>query len=696
MEPVIIRALLLALLMPFAPKSSAVCVAAGDEMEITLNGAAAATIVKPAAATPRETFAAEALQRYLKAISGATLPIRDDASMPTGKLILIGGPERNALTAGFISPAEFDASVPGPEGMLIKTFGSSILVLAGSSKNPFEYERGTLYAVYEFLEAYLGCSFGAYGAPGARMGEFVPVAATVRVGPLDHRKAKADNPYRTAIVQYYNTTIPPTHGLNGDFIDWLGKTRYNRILTMESIYTAYKGNGMLAEAQKRGIQFTVGHHESSLLFLPPDGNDLAAEKYFITHPEYYKLQSDGKRFHATTKWTDQWIFCSRNKPGQQHFAANANEWLRRNPYVDAICIWPNDATAPQCQDSLCKPFSKVENYTHFVNQVAIAVSKSNPNVKIDLLAYEDLYDCPAGLKLDSSVVVDVSTWSDAGLRTVGKKDGGSLLGTAYELSAKKWRATGAKVVYYEYFMGNFGAGQKYVPMADEMQPVFKYFKTSGLYQGSGTQVEPFNVWNCLFNFYAHARTSYDNDLTVPNLLARFGRIFGAGAPFVAAYLQYVESVLEGQATYDQAGTYLALNADKKKVYAWFDSAFAAEPEGVLRNNLRMLRMAFRYSDLSTNRGADAELRYLYDHFDSYKHDPGYGIFISLNGAAGAYTPDKWYAFSPPPLASARPPFRRISGGARLERGSGRMQVRIPGPEGLPGEARILRLPDARR
>ncbi len=696
MEPVIIRALLLALLMPFAPKSSAVCVAAGDEMEITLNGSAAATIVKPAAATPRETFAAEALQRYVIAISGATLPIGTDAERPAGNLILIGGPERNILTASLISSSEFDASVPGPEGMLIKTFGNSILVLAGSSKNPFEYERGTLYAVYEFLEADLGCSFGAYGAPGARMGEFVPRAASIRIGPLDYRKAKADNPYRTAIVQYYNTTIPPTHGLNGGFLDWLGKTRYNRILTMESIYTAYKGNGMLAEAQKRGIQFTVGHHESSLLFLPPDGNDLVAEKYFTTHPEYYKLQSDGKRFHATTKWTDQWIFCSRRKTGQQQFAANVNEWLRRNPYVDAICIWPNDATAEQCQDSLCKPYSKVENYAHFVNQVAIQVSKANPNVKIDMLAYEDLSDCPPGLKLDSSIVVDVSTWSAAGLRTVGKKDGSSLIGTAYELSAKKWRATGAKVVYYEYFMGNFGAGQRYVPMADEMQPVFNYFRNSDLYQGSGTQVEPFNVWNCLFNFYAHARTSYDNALALQDLLTRFTKIFGAGAPYVAAYLRYAEGVLEGQATYDQAGSYLAKNADKRKVYAWFDSAFAAEAEGTSRNNLRMLRMAFRYTDLSTNGGGDVELRYLYDHFDSYKHDPGYGIFISVTGSPGAFTPDKWYAFSPATFTASRPPSRRISGGPRVELARNRLQIRMPGTTAGPEGARIIRLPDARQ
>lgn len=36
--------------------------------------------------------------------------------------ILIGGPERNKITASFISEADFDALVPGPEGIYIKSY----------------------------------------------------------------------------------------------------------------------------------------------------------------------------------------------------------------------------------------------------------------------------------------------------------------------------------------------------------------------------------------------------------------------------------------------------------------------------------------------------------------------------------------------------------------------------------------------
>ena len=641
-----------------------------ESMVITINGTPNATIVQPSNPTLRESFAAEELQKYIRKISGATLPIKSDAKILSGNitrtnnsnntkivsetLIIIGGPERNLKTAELISQDDFDALVPGPEGMMIKSFGTNALVLAGSSKNVFEYERGTLYAVYEFLEMYLGCSFGAYGIPGMEIGEYVPKnifskseaieKGTIKTGAINYSKRRSDNSYRTAILQYHNTTIPPDHKLNIPFIDWAAKNRYNRILTMESIYTAFKKNGMYEEAKQRGILFTVGHHESSRFFLPPDGNSFFKEKYYTTHPEYYRLKSDGRRLHNTTAWRDSWIFCSRNRNTIEQFADNIKQWLAQNPYVDTVCIWPNDLFAPQCVDPLCAPYSKCENYAWFVNEVAKKVKTGYPGVKIDMLVYSDLFNYPQGVKLDPAVLIDESTWSNKGLRSVGKADGNSLIGTHYEINAKKWHDSGATVVFYEYFMGNFGAKQKYLPMADEMNAVFRYFKNTGYYQGSGTQIEVFNVWNCLFNFYTHGRTSYDVSVSFDKHLDRFCKIFGRGAPFIKSYIQYVESVIDGQVTYDQAGNYLAKNADRAKIYQYFERAYSAELQERLRNNIRLMRMSFRYTDLSTNGGGDAELRYMYDNFDSYKHNPGYGIYIALTGENGLYQPDKWYLF----------------------------------------------------
>ncbi|MEP7109918.1 MAG: DUF4838 domain-containing protein, partial [Ferruginibacter sp.] len=615
-------------------------------MDIAINGKARAVIVKPSEATLRENLAAEELQKYIRQISGALLAIKTDKDNVGGNLLLIGGPERNKKTAELISQVKFDAEVPGPEGMMIKTFGENKLVLAGSSKNPREYERGTLYAVYEFLETYLGCSFVAYGKPGKGIGEYIPSQKTISVSSIDKVQSKADIPYRTAIINHYQE-VSTDHGLVAPFIDWMIKNKYNRILAMASVYEAYKANGMLEEARKRGIAFTVGNHESTTLFLPMNGNAYFPEHYYETHPEYYKLQDDGTRYFSTTHWGGQWILDSRNRGAIEEVAKNITIWLTRNPYVDIVSLWPNDGVGEQCICKDCAPYSKTANYAYFVNEVAKVVSKDHPSAKIDMLTYVDIWPYP-GIQLHPSVQVDQASWNSKGVRRNGKNDGSSLIGTPYINNAKNWAANGAKLVHYEYYMGRFAWDHLYFPMADELDDIYLHMKNNGYALGAGTQIECYNMWNLLFNFYMFGRTSYNSSLKLKDNLQTFSKIFGAGAPHIRSYIEYAESVYEGQGSDqkgdEQPGKWFAKNVNKETVYKFFEDAFDAEPEGRLRDNIRMLRMAFRYTDLYVNGGGDGEMKYMRDHFDSYYSKLGYGISIKKEGS-GMFTPDKWYKLS---------------------------------------------------
>ena len=615
---------------------------------VTTKGVAHATIITPVDATPRELLAGQILQRYIQKISGAVLAIKKDNQPVKGNIIVIGGPERNKKAAQLISEQSFDAEVPGPEGYMMKTFGDRALLLAGSSKNIFEYERGTLYAVYEFLESVLGCSFVAYGKPGEGLGEYIPVKKSISLQELNTAQRSADNTYRTAVLTYYKD-IPLDHHLAAIFIDWLSKNKYNRILTMASVYEAYKKNGVLQEAVNRGILFTVGSHESSMLFLPPDGNNYFPEHYYTTHPEYYKLQIKGTRYHARDIWNGQWIFDSRSEEAIDEMARNVKAWFTKNPYVDRVCIWPNDHSDYQCTCDKCSPYSKTANYTYFVNEVAKRVRRDAPNAKIDMLVYSDLWQSP-GFALDPAIAIDQANWNTSGLgmRAYGKSDGGTLLGTFFEKNAKSWATNGGPIVYYEYYMGSFGWNQVYFPMADELQSIYADFHANGYANGSGTQIECYNLWNFLLNYYVHGRTAYNTRLTLDDNLKKFTRIFGRGAPFIRSYLTYAESVFEGQTPSDSVdvapGAWFVNHINKDSVYSLFEKAYDAETEGRLRDNIRLLRMAFRYSDLFVNEGDQAELKYMHDHFDSYDSVTGYGISIRKKGA-GNYSPGKWYVMS---------------------------------------------------
>ena len=95
-------------------------------------------IVLPRAATSREIFASEELSKYLTQIfCEIQITTTNDSTELSGDVILIGGPERNIQTARFLTEAQFDHIVPGPEGMLIQTLDDNTLLLAGRQQQKY-------------------------------------------------------------------------------------------------------------------------------------------------------------------------------------------------------------------------------------------------------------------------------------------------------------------------------------------------------------------------------------------------------------------------------------------------------------------------------------------------------------------------------------------------------------------------------
>lgn len=622
------------------------------------------TIVTPETATKREFFAADELYRYLnKILSGIEIVITNDSTQVTGNKLLIGGPERNKLTAAYISEADFDAVVPGPEGVFIKAFGDDTLVVAGSSKNVNENERGTLYAAYELLERFLGCSFAAYMNPDYAGGEYVSNLKEIDLSGIEYIKAAADNSYRTAITEYHGRSHESV--LNTLFIDWLAKNRYNRMLLWMRSYETLKEIGTIDEIEKRGIVLSVGHHDAIPTFLPRDGNAFFPEKYYETHPEYYKLMEDGTRFYREEReHFGAWCLCSRNEEIHKVLANNVMAWIEKNPTVDTIALWPMDGKRPMCCCSECSKYSDVENYVYAQNEVAKIIGKKYPHIKIDMLAYAGLFNCPDGLELEPNLFIDEAVTSvELGIRSVGRPDGTCLTGTPYEENLLKWKKSGASVVYYEYFMGTHSCRHRWMPCADEFQAYWKRFMEVGI-SGAGTQIEYWNFWNNIFNFYSFARTGYNTELSLDDSLTAFTKIFGEGAPYIAEIIRTGEACLDGQVSIKRAGLFLMENIDKDACYANFDKALAAASTPEARNNIRMLRMMFRYSDIEckyTKLGKDdfyvyvayediedpdGELHYMSHHYDSSKWNvPGFGCAFPVDNQKQAeFVPDNWYAF----------------------------------------------------
>ena len=624
-------------------------------MRISMNDAA--VIVISAQATAREHFAAKELQKYIEKIASVKLSIVTDSRAFVEQRIIIGGPERNKAAEALICVDDFQRTVPGPEGFMIQSFGENAILIAGSEDS---CERGTVYGIYEFLERYLGCSLSAYSHPDVAAGEWVPRTEQIVLDEICYVKAMADRPFRAACVEYGDAAGNPFRALNMVFLEWLIKNRYNYVYIWTKTYEQFKDMGIVDAASRMGLGFMVGHHDASELFLPPEGNKYFPEKYYETHPEYYKLLEDGTRFKIEDQ-RGQMVFCSRNQEMIEQISENIICWLTQNPSVKMVQLAPHDGVAPQCVCEACKPYSKSENYTYFMNEIAKRVAKVHPDVKMVTLIYVDLWECPKDMELSPSLMVLEATWH-GGLRTTGKPDGTSLNGTHFEENLLEWQKTGAEVLYYDYYMGVYSGRQRYVPMADEVQAIWKRFIEKGI-SGASTQIECFNLWNHIFNFYTFGRTAYDTELTMENNLERFARIFGEGAEWMKKSIRIVEECLDGQVPIIECGRYMIDHVGKDAVYECYEQALTAAKTALARNNIRLMRMVFRYTDLETKEeaskieqyhavrtypGAPAELLYMTEFDSFWKNEPGYGIDIPLTGEGEelAFLPetDKWYRF----------------------------------------------------
>ena len=116
-----------------------------SNLTLVRDGKSQYAIVLSESTSPSEKYAAQELQKTIEAISGCILPVISPRELPADHRIFIG---RSALTDSLMpdyNPVEWRN-----EGFIIQTIGNDLFI-TGAKK------RGTMYAVFTFLENYLNC-----------------------------------------------------------------------------------------------------------------------------------------------------------------------------------------------------------------------------------------------------------------------------------------------------------------------------------------------------------------------------------------------------------------------------------------------------------------------------------------------------------------------------------------------------------
>ncbi|MGB2806114.1 MAG: alpha-glucuronidase family glycosyl hydrolase, partial [Sedimentisphaerales bacterium] len=138
-----------------------------DALTIAEDGVAKAVIVVSPDSPEPERHAATEIGEFLKQITGAKF--ETTFGFVSGKSRILVG-----LKAAKLAIPNFSRKGLGSDGIVIRTIGND-LILAGGEP------RGTLYAVYTFLEDHLGCRW--WSSKVSR----IPKKPTLKVGKLNIR-----------------------------------------------------------------------------------------------------------------------------------------------------------------------------------------------------------------------------------------------------------------------------------------------------------------------------------------------------------------------------------------------------------------------------------------------------------------------------------------------------------------------------
>ena len=220
-------------------------VTGGPAVSISEGGKAACVVVVSAEARAPERHAAAELVDFLRQITGADIPLAHERH--AGRSNLLVGPR----AAQFAEPG-FTAGEYGTEGLVIRTVDRD-LILAGGEP------RGTLYAVYTFLEEVLGCR---WYTPHAHV---IPSSPTLSLPPTDIVQRPS--------FEYREVFYSPAFDA-----DWAVRNQCN-------------GQHIKVDSE-RGGKITYGRWCHTFPEIIRD------DAYFEAHPEYFSWV-DGKRISSS-------------------------------------------------------------------------------------------------------------------------------------------------------------------------------------------------------------------------------------------------------------------------------------------------------------------------------------------------------------------------------------------------------------
>ena len=327
------------------------CAAPGDALTLADSGKANAVILVADSASEAVRHAAADLASHLEQVTGATFE-RVRQPDPKRANIAVGPGAARSVTNTFKSDDL------GREGLVVRVVGGKDLVLAGGEP------RGTLYAVFDFLERDIGCRWWTSKA------STIPRHPTLTVPAGLNRRVIPPLEYR---YSFWTDAFDP---------DWAVRN---------------KSNGPTRLDPARGRFMSHGGVHTFNRLVPPS-------THFDKHPEWFS-EVGGKRIRQHGQ------LCLTNEAMREELVKNLRERLRKQPEPPIYSVSQNDwagyCTCAECQALAATYGGQSGAMVWFVNQVAETIENEFPEHTISTLAYQYTRKPPKGIRPRPNVVIQL-------------------------------------------------------------------------------------------------------------------------------------------------------------------------------------------------------------------------------------------------------------------------------------------------
>lgn len=451
---------------------------------ISQDGKAKAVIVIAPDAPEPEQYAARELADFLGKITGVKFES--------------AGQEKENASCIFVGPAAAKwADEPvstdglGAEGIVVQTVGDD-LVLAGGQP------RGTLYAVYSFLEDQLGCRWWSSTE------STIPSKPTIRLDSLNVR-------YVPALEFRSPFWFDAFDG------DWSARNKAN-------------GQAHRLEAKHGGKHIYEGFVHTFYGLIPP-------QKYFADHPEWFS-EIDGKRT------TENAQLCLTNEEMRKELVRNLKEQLRKNPAATIASVSQNDCIG-NCRCKNCAAIEQEEGspaglMLRFVNAVAADTKEEFPNVAISTLAYQYTRKPPKITKPRDDVIVQLCSIECSFCKPLTDERN-----KAFRDDIVGWASMSKRLYIWDYTT-NFRHYVMPHPNLRVLGPNVKFFADhnvkgifeQGAYQSYGSEMAELRAWVLAKLLWDPSR---DGEALTNEFIEGY---YGRAAPNIKAYLKVTHDAVE--------------------------------------------------------------------------------------------------------------------------------------------------------